>query len=314
LQHGWAEEIAEPARLASHSLLLGAASAGQRLVAVGERGHILLSDDRGRSWRQAQSVPTRTLLTAVCFADSQFGVAVGHDEVILTTHDAGQTWALAHFVPQAQQPLLDVVCPDAGHIIAVGAYGIYFTSQDGGTNWSEKKFESAGDPGRDFHLNKIAAATSTRLYIAAEAGHLYRSDDRGMTWRELPSPYEGSFFGVKPLAGNVVLAYGLRGNLFRSADAGATWRRVQTGTQAMLTGAATLPDGALPGATVVIGLSGVVLVSHDAGNSFSLMQQEDRKGLAAALAVGCDALLVVGEGGARLLNIAPGVACGAPTR
>ena len=60
------------------------------------------------------------------------------------------------------------------------------------------------------------------------------------------------------------------------------------------------------GATVVVGLSGVVLVSRDEGRSFNLMQQEDRKGLSAASPVGGNALVVVGEGGARRINIASG--------
>jgi photosystem II stability/assembly factor-like uncharacterized protein len=295
--------FAEYSPLASRSLLLDLASAGPRLVAVGERGHILLSDDHGQTWRQAQSVPTRALLTGVCFSNSLDGVAVGHDEVILTTRDAGQTWALARFAPESQQPLLDVACVGDGHVIAVGAYGVYFSSLDGGASWGQRKFAPlAGNAaaGRDFHLNKIAAASPMRLYIAAEGGHLYRTDDGGATWHELASPYDGSFFGVKPLGGDVVLAYGLRGNLFRSEDAGATWRKVETGTHAMLNDAVGLKTG---GAIAVVGLSGVVLMSRDAGKSFALMQQEDRKGLSAGRAVGSDTLVAVGEGGTRRINI-----------
>jgi len=300
--------FAEHAPLASRALLLGVASANHRLVAVGERGHILLSDDHGRTWRQAESVPTRALLTGVCFSNYLDGVAVGHDEVILTTHDAGETWALAHFAPESQQPLLDVACA-ADRVIAVGAYGVYFGSRDGGASWGQKKFAAvAGKPapddlGRDFHLNKIAAASRSTMYIAAEGGHLYRTDDGGGTWHELPSPYDGSFFGVKPLRGDVVLAYGLRGNLFRSEDAGATWRKVETGTHAMLNDAVSL--GTQGDVIAVVGLSGVLLVSRDGGRSFALMHQEDRKGLSAAWGVGSDTLVVVGEGGARRLNIAP---------
>jgi photosystem II stability/assembly factor-like uncharacterized protein len=324
--------FAEHALLAARSLLLDVAFAGERWVAVGERGHVLLSDDHGQTWRQAESVPTRALLTGVCFGNAREGVAVGHDEVILVTHDAGLTWTLAHFAPESQQPLLDVTCSADGRVIAVGAYGAYFSSHDGGTNWSERKFTAlAGkaavghgpaadavgpepaakaatreppndDVGRDFHLNKIAAASTTTLYIAAEGGHLYRTGDGGETWRELPSPYDGSFFGVKPLGDDIVLAYGLRGNLFRSEDAGATWRKVETGTHAMLNDAASVGRG---GTIAVVGLSGVVLVSRDGGRSFGLMHQEDRKGLSAAMGVGSDTLVVVGEGGAGRLNIAP---------
>ena len=47
-----------PAVRATHSLLLDGASVDGLLVAVGERGHVLLSDDGGLSWRQT-TVPTR---------------------------------------------------------------------------------------------------------------------------------------------------------------------------------------------------------------------------------------------------------------
>src|SRR5262245_5090243 len=64
-----ANKPAEQAPLAATSLLLDLAVAGDRYVAVGERGHVLLSDDHGATWRQAKSVPTRVMLTAVFFAD-----------------------------------------------------------------------------------------------------------------------------------------------------------------------------------------------------------------------------------------------------
>src|SRR5688572_29562053 len=101
---------AQKAPLAERSLLLDIAAAGKRLVAVGDRGHVLLSDDAGGRWRQAQGVPAQTLLTAVCFGDARHGIAVGHDELILVTKDAGESWQRTHYAPQAQQPLLDVWC------------------------------------------------------------------------------------------------------------------------------------------------------------------------------------------------------------
>ena len=215
---------AEPARLAAHSLLIALAEAGSRLVAVGDRGIIVLSDDRGRSWAQALDVPTDALLTGVCFLDAEHGVAVGYDEVILATADAGRTWRRTHYAPDAQRPLLDVWCGAGGHAIAVGAYSAYFSSEDGGASWTAGKLTAAPTPralaahrgapagaadegaaGGGYHLNRIVPAGASRLYIAGEAGHLYRSDDGGANWRELSSPYEGSFFGVLPLQGEAVL-------------------------------------------------------------------------------------------------------------
>ena len=76
---------------AAQSLLLDIAQAGPRLVAVGERGHILYSDDDGQSWRQAR-VPTTQMLTSVCFINPGHGWAAGHDGIILVTDDGGETW------------------------------------------------------------------------------------------------------------------------------------------------------------------------------------------------------------------------------
>jgi photosystem II stability/assembly factor-like uncharacterized protein len=310
----------EPARLASRSLMLDLAVAGSRLVAVGERGQILLSDDQGSTWNQAPT-PTQSLLTGVCFSDAQHGIAVGHDEIALLTSDAGASWKRTHYAPQAQQPLLDVWCGTGGRAIAVGAYGVYLVSSDGGLTWEERKMDAApaaapapkeaDDAGGGFHLNAIAADSKSRLYIAGEAGHLYRSDDGGNKWVSLHSPYEGSLFGVLPLGGDTVLAFGLRGNLFRSENAGVTWERIETGTVAMLDGGTTL--GGDGGSTQVarnvalVGLSGTILVSRDAGKTFSLFQQGDRKGIAAVLASEAPgqagALVTVGEAGANRQRI-----------
>jgi len=324
---------AEPARLAARGLLIAVAAAGKRLVAVGDRGIIVLSDDEGASWTQAAEVPTQALLTGVCFFDPRHGIAVGHDEVILRSADAGNTWTRTHYAPQAQRPLLDVWCGSAGQAISVGAYSTYLTSSDGGASWNEVAFRPA--PGRPmapgaaapsaaassasaaeeesarggYHLNRIVGAGARRLYIAGEAGHLYRSDDGGSSWLTLASPYEGSFFDMLPLAGDALLALGLRGHLYRSADAGASWQQLDTGTLALLDGAARFAGGGV----AIVGFSGVVLLSHDGGRSFALLQQGDRAGLAAVLAVGEDRLVAVGEDGARIIALAaPPAARSAP--
>jgi photosystem II stability/assembly factor-like uncharacterized protein len=303
---------AEPARLAAHSLLIAIAAAGERLVAVGDRGIIVLSDDKGASWLQAASVPTQALLTGVCFLDARHGVAVGHDEVILTTADGGRTWQRTHYAPEAQRPLLDVWCGAGERVIAVGAYSTYLTSTDGGASWNEVRFQPAPRrraaapaprqaaveaAGGGYHLNRVVSAAGARLYIAGESGHLYRSDDSGATWQELASPYAGSFFDVLPLSGDAVLALGLRGSLYRSEDAGASWQKIATGTVEMLDGGATFAGAGV----AIVGLSGVVLISRDGGRSFTLAQQSDRSGLSAALSVGDGKLAAVGEHGAQVI-------------
>ena len=295
-----AKEAVE-APLAIESLLLDGAAVGSRLVVVGERGHVLVSTDDGASWTQAE-VPTRALLTAVHMHDERTGWAVGHDAVILRTGDGGETWTLVHQAPEEELPLLDVWFRDERAGFAVGAYGYFLATEDGGETWTSRAVSED-----DFHLNALVPVADgtpessrngpQRLYIAAEAGVVYRSDDDGTTWRELPSPYAGSWFGGLALDENRVLLTGLRGHLFRSEDGGETWTQLETGTHALLTGAVRLPSGTI----VVTGLEGSVLTSRDEGRSVSTARLPLREGISAALPLADGGVLLIGEFGVRRL-------------
>ena len=297
-------ESSERMPLAQKSLLLDAALAGDTVIAVGERGHVLLSDDGGRSWDQVV-VPSRAMLTAVAFADARRGCAVGHDAVILCTDDAGRSWSLVHEAPEDGRPLLDVRFLGSSVGLAVGAYGYLLRTEDGGRTWREERLalvdtDEDGSGGlADFHLNHIARSAEGRLYVAAEAGTIYRSDDEGRSWRTLPSPYEGSFFGALPLKNDDLLLFGLRGHLYRSEDGGEAWSPIELPTDALLS------DGFLaPGGHVVItGLEGTLLVSRDGGRSFELLARPDRRGIWTGLALSDGSLLLVGELGTELTRL-----------
>ena len=302
---------ASKARLAVQSLLTTVVSTpGGRLVAAGERGHILLSEDGGEHWRQA-AVPVDVLLTGACFVDDQVGYVVGHDETILTTRDGGSTWTIVHFAPDARQPFLDVSCASDGHVLVVGAYATLAHGEPPGHSFRIGELVAAPqqvtrhaarmDDDAELeqpHLNAVARARGGELYVAAEGGHLYRSDDGGTRWMSLPTPYSGSFFAMLTLGDSTVLAGGLRGHLYRSDDRGLHWDRIETGTDALLDSAAVMPDGRI----VVVGLGGVVLVSNDDGHSFTRLRMPDRKGLS-AVTNGPSGPVVVGEAGVQRLRL-----------
>ena len=289
---GAAEPLpAVEAPLAIESLLLDGAGAGSRLVVVGERGHILVSTDNGASWKQAR-VPTRALLTAVHMHDGRTGFAVGHDAVILRTGDGGDTWRLVHHAPEEERPLLDVWFRDQRTGFAVGAYGYFLATEDGGDTWTPRTVSDD-----DFHLNTLAPGGRDRLFIAAEAGAAYRSDDGGGTWRALSPPYAGSWFGALTLDADRVLLLGLRGHLLRSEDAGETWTQVATGTNATLTAALRVNSEQV----LITGLEGTLLTSRDGGRNVSLGQLASRQGISAALALPDGGVLLLGEFGVRRL-------------
>jgi photosystem II stability/assembly factor-like uncharacterized protein len=292
---------------ADQSLLLDIVHRDGRWVVVGERGHILVSGD-AESWTQVPA-PTRVMLTAVDIGEGGTGFAVGHDATILRTRDNGESWEKVYENPEEQAPFLDVVVVDADHAVAVGAYGLYVETFDGGGSWEERILEprelgapEAGSEGTDdeffydFHLNDIEIADSGRWYIAAEAGTVYRSDDGGETWLRLPSPYEGSFFGVLPMDGDNLFLFGLQGRLYRSRDAGEDWRRIETGTDATLSSGLRLDDGR----ALITGYAGILLNNVDAEGNVARVRLKNRPGLSGAYLLNDGRLLSVGEGGVRL--------------
>jgi len=276
------------------------------MLVVGERGRVLLSLDAGLSWLEAE-VPSHVTLTGVSLYDSTHAWAVGHDAVILRSRDGGRTWERVYAAPEDERPLLDVLFESPQHGFAVGAYGLFMETRDGGTSWQARDI-GAGDQ----HLNQISAASSQRLYIAAEGGSVYRSDDGGQNWQPLNVPYAGSFFGTLPLDALRVYAYGLRGHLFYSDDAGASWRPVETHSPSLLTNGIPFDshgDGAGHGAgdgaghgVLFTGMDGLLLAGNDTGGGVKAIQRADRLGIAGALNAGGGALVVYGEFGIDRLS------------
>lgn len=311
---------------AARSLLLDVARAGQRLVAVGERGHVVLSDDEGASWRQV-ATPTRALLTSVWFNDERIGWAAGHDSTILHTADGGETWTLQHHathdaaaveaeldaqfsseeddfsdvdvVPRATSkaqrigaPLMDIWFDPAGrHGLAVGAYGVVLESNDGGASWNDRSGMLANPDG--WHLTAIAAGAPQRLLIVGEKGIAFGSADGGRTFSRVKTPAESSLFGAIGGAGGY-WAYGLQGRLYNVAG---NWKPIATGVTYGFNDAVVLADG-----TVVVVGNGGIVVTVPSGGKPAVVRREDRQVISAVLAVK-DGLVLVGAGGAKRARI-----------
>jgi photosystem II stability/assembly factor-like uncharacterized protein len=322
---------AKPSALAVRSPLIDIARAGERLVTVGQRGHILYSDDAGQHWLQA-GVPLSSDLTAVFFPTASQGWAVGNDGVVLHSSDAGATWskqldgrqigellvrhysALASAEPGnvqwpllvaegqrlveqgADKPLLDVWFANDKVGYVVGVFNLILRTEDGGQSWTP--FQDRTDNPQGFHLNAIAS-TGDALYIAGEQGLLLKWDDNAQRFAAVPTPYQGSFFGVVGKPGEV-LVYGLRGNVLRSTDGGQNWTALDTGLHVSIT--AALVDG--HGQYHLFTQAGHALASQT-GDRLQLMPHQDLPPVAGATLAANGSLVVVGSRGAQTLAADP---------
>jgi len=308
---------------AMHSLQLAVTRAGDRLVAVGERGTVLLSDDNGRSWRQARRVPVSVALTDVQFPTAQRGWAVGHSGVVLHSADGGETWerqldgklAAQAVVEDARKradesdaaarrlrgaeglvadgpdkPFLGVHFTDAERGWVVGAYGLALGTKDGGKSWTSLMGTIPNPRGN--HLYQVRGDANT-LLVAGEQGALFRSTDGGSTFSELATPYAGTWFGALRTRSDTLLAFGLRGNAWRSADGGATWERIDAGQPVTIAAGRTLADD-----SIVLGdESGRLLRSTDGGRSLVALTVPPASGLTGLAQAADGALILSGPRG-----------------
>lgn len=285
-QTGLDIEYAQIMPLASESILLDVTRSPGGFVAVGERGHVLLSAD-GRNWEQAEVVPTRSTLTTVTARDNRLWAA-GHNATIMTSGDGGRTWTLEHFDPDRQQAVMDLHFTDELHGIAIGSYGLRMQTEDGGKTW----FDAVVDEDNDYHLNSLVDFGDGRRIIAGEAGYSYRSFDGGETWEMLDLPYSGSMWDALLTSDGCVIFSGLRGHAMESCDFGESWDEVPTGTQSSLSDAAE-QDGML----VFVGNGGTILKRDDGVlQSYAHSSGVD---FAAVLPMGDGTFLLVGEDGAH---------------
>jgi photosystem II stability/assembly factor-like uncharacterized protein len=260
--------LVEPALVSPKALgaaTLAVARAGDRLVAAGERGTVLWSDDGGKAWQQA-TVPVRAGLTALRFVDANNGWAAGHLGVILKTSDGGKTWTkqldgLQAVEEGADKPWFDLDAIDARQAVAVGAYGLAMATRDGGKTWTPLPTRAANP--RGLHLYGVRVVDG-QWFIAGEQGLLLRSSDGGASFTALASPYKGSFFGLLASHTGALLAYGLRGSVYRSDDAGANWAKVELGTPLSLQAGI-----ARRGELTLLAQSGELFTSTDDGRSFT---------------------------------------------
>lgn len=276
------------------SVLLSLARAGDRLVAVGERGFVLTSDDQGRSWRQAK-VPVSVTLTSVFFTTPQKAWAVGHGGIILSSEDGGLTWqkrldgiqaadieleaAEQGNIPQSRKgdrrvreaewlvksgpdkPFLSIHFFDENRGLAVGAYGLIFSTEDGGQSWRSLQ-DNVPNPMR-LHLYDICVVGND-IYLAGEQGVVFRSIDGLGEFERIDTPYKGSFFGMLSSVDGDLLLFGLRGHALRSSDRGENWDWVEIPQPVTLTAGTRLDNGEL----ILVDETGEILRSTDNGAHF----------------------------------------------
>lgn len=293
---------------AQHALLLDVARAGERLVAVGERGFVLYSDDLGNSWTQAQ-VPVAVTLTAVSFPEPTRGWAVGHDGVVLSTRDGGQSWTkqldgyrinqitrrdtLAHF--ELKQRALAMASDNEQPMLEEALESLQILVEDNQVFSAE---------GATRPLLDVWFKNAHEGWVVGAFGLFLHTTDGGESWRSLahnmPNPDGFHYNAIAQAAGTLFIA-GEAGTFYRSADNGEQWQRLELPYEGSFFGVLGHPSATQ---VVTFGLRGHAFLSADLGDSWQQIDTGVPSTLAGGTMLADGSLMMVGSSGAVVFRSA----------
>ena len=283
LEPAQAQTTSQFAEKAARALVLDVAMLDDsRMIAVGERGHVLV----GAETVEQKIVPTDRLLTSVAVQGDVVLVG-GHDASIMRSADQGETWEVVYEDADWGAPVLSILWQDADVAVAAGGFGLLLISEDSGVSWELVDVDLDAP-----HFYDIAAFGEAGLTIIGEFGTVWRSETLDGAWRRLDVPYEGSLFGAQRLNDGRLMVFGLQGNAFLE-DENEGFVERDTGTSAGLLDGALLADGRL----LLVGRAGATTVYDPTLDSFSLVPRQDREDFATVTLGLAGRLLVGGEMG-----------------
>ena len=269
---------------AGESLLLDIAAAGHRLVAVGERGHVLYSNDGGDSWVQAE-VPTTVMLTRVFFIDDRRGWAVGHDGNILASRDGGVSWELQRHGMSDQAQINEAragrarrALGDLRDQVAVARQeeraALQGALEEAKYQWDTAR-EALDSPVYAPPLMDAWFADENQGWASGAYGTLLRTGNGGRDWADwshkADNPDELHLNGVVGTSDGQLFLASEWGIVFRSTTGGETWEQLETGYDGSFFGLLVSPTS---GSVFAYGLRGTVYRSTDGGRQLGIPRFE----------------------------------------
>ncbi|MDB5146156.1 MAG: hypothetical protein JWQ57_176 [Mucilaginibacter sp.] len=195
--------------------------AGNRIVAVGENGNILKSDNNGRDWSIANSGTTISL-NKVQFTDDKTGYASyvsNYQSILLKTEDAGDNWFPIDVTDQAVKNTFFVT----------SNVGYAFTDQaslkttDGGRSWKKNVSTGFSD------INSVYFIDEQTGFVCGSDRTVLRTKNGGDTWEKITTVPLGEYtnlFRVVFTSSKTGYILSAAGDVVKTTDGGDSWTRV----------------------------------------------------------------------------------------
>ncbi len=257
--------------IANKSIITSITEYQDQIMAVGERGHILIWTDMDK-WQQ-QSVPVSLTLTGITILKDGTRFAVGHDSVILKSESHSGTWSkvfdgneltklkityIGKKIEVLQKQLEELTDEDE-------IDELHFTIEDLEFNLEDAQFELKDGPNKP--LLGITASDNNHLFAVGAYGTLLTSADMGVTWDLIDGQIENSdqyhLNSIITADNGFMYIVGENGIGFMSKDNGQVWQTMNMPYDGSLFGITSQQDS-----LVAFGLQGNFMVSNDNGLSW----------------------------------------------
>lgn len=209
------------------------------LIAVGEKGTIIRTSDKGQTWAVSINSNNLDAIEKVVFVNDTACYAIGWYETIfnrqkiyrsfvLRSRDRGLNWRRI-YNPVALTQLSGgfFITPNLGYI--AGTNGFVAKTTNGGADWNILNTGSNAD------FQSVYFQSPMVGYISTRDGKILRTSDGGSNWQIINVEPSGKvIFTINFISPNIGIAAGCEGRgigqdggfIYRTTDAGLTWTRV----------------------------------------------------------------------------------------
>ena len=296
----------------SRTLLLDITARGDGShVAVGTFGVIIISEDDGQTWEQAD-VPSSVTLTAVHFPTPEVGWAVGHDGLILHSSDGGRSWVKQMDGHELNTQIIEVaeriVVNSRAELEALQAdeAADEYDVEDAQFMLEEAEFALEGamddtEAGPVRPLLDVWFRNEREGMVAGSYGMLLVTQDGGDTWSlesdRMENPEAFHLNRIRAAPDGTIFIAGESGFVYRSRDNGESWDSLEPGYEGSYHGLVIVPgeDGAYE--LVAYGLQGNVYRSLDQGETWEAVDAGTGATLLAGTVLADSSVVLAGSGG-----------------
>jgi len=276
-----------------------------RLIAAGERGHILYSDDNGKSWVQSD-VPVIVNIIAADFVNNSTGWAVGHDGVVLKTTDSGESWVRQFDGFKANEQTLvqrqkrvEALEAELENASEDDVEDLEYMLEEAQFSLEDAQFDLEGGSTKPFL--DVWFKDEMRGLIVGAYGQMFETTDGGETWNNvatrLDNPDRFHLNSIVEVQPGSLIVVGEAGLIMRSTDGGASWETLESPYDGSFFGAVSTRQ--LNG-VLVYGLRGHVFRSSDLGDNWEPIEANTEQTLNSGRAFKDGTIMLVGNNGVVL--------------